>query len=76
MSKKQAIELLRLVNRKLFFWSKGESDTFKGVKNLTIADVQSIKRYTEQKIIKGNIYGMEEPTGGVGEVLKKVGMLK
>jgi len=31
---------------------------------------------TEQKIIKGNIYGMEEPTGGVGEVLKKVGMLK
>jgi len=53
MSKKQAIELLRLVNRKLFFWSKGESDTFKGVKNLTIADVQSIKRYYRAKNYKG-----------------------
>ena len=50
--------------------------TMNGVKNLSRADLEEIIMYAEQIRDKGSYDGFMQPRGGVGEVLKKAGLIE
>lgn len=62
-------KLKRDINKKFANWNERSSFTMKGVKNLSVADLDSIILYAEQYEKCGSFRGLMQPRGGVKAVL-------
>lgn len=73
---KKAYELVKLVDKKIANWNERSQFRIKGVGNLSMSDMDSIRYYAETFIRQGNISNLMQPMGGVGEVLSQYGIEK
>lgn len=72
-----AKKLLADVRKKLNFREDARTTTLKGVKNLSVSDLQTLELYAETIIREGRYTGsLMKPLGGVGEVMGKYGLIE
>ena len=70
--------LLRDIEKKIEGWNERSSFTLKGVRNLSMSDLESLKLYALQYIKMGEVTGnglLIKPRGEVAEVLQAYEML-
>lgn len=72
-----AIKLIKDVNKKLEKWDERSNFTVKGVRNLSMSDMDTIVLYAETYIRNGGygFTGLMKPLGGVEKVLSKYGLI-
>ena len=77
MTIQKANKLIQEVNAKLM-QVEHNVGTFKGIKNLSVSDLDSIVMYAEKYIENGGtgFSGMIQPMGEVKEVLDKCGLVE
>ncbi|MFW6015515.1 MAG: hypothetical protein ACOCRK_03695 [bacterium] len=70
---KGANKLLKDIKKKKDNWNERSCFTIKGVKNLSVADLDTLELYATVFLQNGgyNFYGLMKPLGSVKEVLDK-----
>lgn len=72
-----AKKLLADVRKKLQFREDARTVTLKGVKNLSISDLETLELYAQTIIKNGQYTGLlMKPLGGVGDVMEKYGLVE
>jgi len=72
-----AKKLLTDVRKKLTNRVDYRTTTLKGVRNLSVSDLEMLELYAQTIIQEGRYTGfLMEPLGGVGEVMNKYGLLE
>lgn len=71
VNKKNAEKLLSDIQKKIQNWNERSSFTLKGVKNLSMADLETLELYADTYIRTGGFYGLMEPRGAIAQVLVK-----
>lgn len=72
---KNAKKLIDDINKKIENWNERSAFTLKGVKNLSFADLDSLRFYALTFINKGSFSGLMEPRGAIAEVLAKYNII-
>ncbi len=67
----QAKKLKSEVEAKIKKWDERSNFTMKGVKNLSMSDMDTLVLYAENSDGRGNFPGYMEPRGAIREVLEK-----
>ena len=67
-------KLKRDINKKFADWDERSSFTMKGVKGLSVADMDAILLYAEQYERQGSFRGLMEPRGAIKAVLDAYGI--
>jgi len=70
-SVKNAQKLLNDIEKKIRNWNERSMFTLKGVKNLSMSDLDTLELYATTFIRTGGFYGLMEPRGAIAEVLTK-----
>lgn len=74
---KIAEKLIQDVKDKKAKWNEHSQFVMKGIKNLSVSDMDLLVLYAETIIYDGYYTGLlMKPPGGVGEVIKKYGLLE
>ena len=73
-NKIKAQKLIKTINQKINNWNERSSFTVHGVRNLSRADLDSIKLYCETVIRYGNYGNLMKPMGAEKEVLENAGV--
>jgi len=71
VNKKNAEKLLSDIQKKIQNWNERSSFTLKGVKKLSMADLETLELYADTYIRTGGFYGLMEPRGAIAQVLAK-----
>lgn len=68
---KNAMKLIKDIEKKINVWDEYSSFTIKGVKNLSYSDLDILKLYANEYITSGGVTfnGLMEPTGDIKKVL-------
>lgn len=74
-NRKAAVELKKLIDKKLDNWDEKSCFTVKGVKNLSRSDMDTLKLYLKHFIAFGYFKGLVKPLGSIAEVLKRAGII-
>lgn len=72
--RKAALKLLSDIKKKLDKWNERSSFTLKGVKNLSMSDLDTLQLYANTLLNYGYYAGLREPLGTTEEVLSKYGL--
>ena len=72
--RKAALKLLSDIKKKLDKWNERSSFTLKGVKNLSMSDLDTLQLYANTLLDYGYYVGLIEPLGTIKEVLSKYGL--
>lgn len=77
---KQATKAIKDVETKIKSWNERSNFTLKGVKNLSMSDMETIKYYSEVAIKNIGFgypifHGIMEPLGSLKEVLEKYNLI-
>lgn len=74
---KNAEKLLTDVRKKLNSKQDARTVTLKGVKNLSVSDLETLELYAQTIIRNGRYTGiLMKPLGGVGEVMAKYNLIE
>lgn len=68
---KNAKKLIGDIKKKINNWNERSMFTLKGVKNLSMSDLDTLELYATTFIRTGGFYGLMEPRGAIAEVLTK-----
>ena len=68
---KNAEKLLSDIQKKIQNWNERSMFTLKGVKNLSMADLEILELYADTYIRTGRFQGLMEPEGAIAQVLNK-----
>lgn len=74
-SVKNAQKLLNDIEKKIRNWNERSMFTLKGVKNLSMSDLDTLELYATTFIRTGRFYGLMEPRGAIAEVLTKYNII-
>lgn len=73
----QAKILKKDIKEKIDNWNERSSFAVKGIKNLTVSDLDTLELYADEMIKSGGngFYGLSKPLGNIRQVLVKYGLL-
>lgn len=74
-NRKAAVELEKLIDKKLDNWDERSCFAVKGVKNLSRSDMDTLQLYLKHFISFGYFKGLVKPLGSISEVLKRAGLM-
>lgn len=63
--------LLRDIDRLFMAWNEKSMFSIKGVKNLSVSDLETLQLYAEELLRTGNLNSFMPPMGGIKTVLEK-----
>ena len=72
--RKAALKLLSDIEKKIAKWNERSSFTLKGVKNLSMSDLDTLQLYANTLLNYEYYAGLREPLGTTEEVLSKYGL--
>ena len=70
-----AEKIIRDIDNKIDNWNERSMFTIKGVKNLSMADLDTIKLYAQTYARYESFDGLMQPRGSVKEVLQAYGLI-
>lgn len=75
MNIKNAEKLIDAIESRRSMWDEWSTFTIKGVKNLSIADLDTLELYAVNLLRNGSYQGLVTPRGYIAEVLSKYDLL-
>ena len=70
-----ARKLIQDIDHKIDTWNERSMFTLKGVKNLSMSDLDSLRLYAEQHISTGSFDGLMKPLGAMRDLLEGYDLL-
>ena len=72
---KSARKLVSDIERKIEKWDEYSCFQINGVKNLSMADMDTLLLYANTHLANGSFYGLMKPLGSIAEVLRTYNLL-
>jgi hypothetical protein len=71
MKKNNAEKLIKDIKSKIDKWNERSNFTIKGVKNLSMSDLDTLELYARTFAVNGSFTGLMDPRGPIKQVLDK-----